>query len=126
MSLRGQLQERFRAAIRSAAAEGGIDLDEAEVPAMVALVREAADEKFGDYSATMAMPLAKRAKKPPREVAAAIIRRLDVSDLCDAVGEPVGPGFINLRISDDVLARKVALAAAGGRIGVEPVAAASG
>jgi arginyl-tRNA synthetase len=122
MSLRAELQERFREAISAVAAEGGIDLDGGEVPAMVALVREAADAKFGDYSATMAMPLAKRAKKPPREVASAIIRRLDVADLCEAVGEPVGPGFINLRIRDDVLARQVALAAAGGRVGVEPVA----
>ena len=122
MSLRGRFQERFDRAVRSLAAEGGIDLPEESIPGLVSLVRETAEAKFGDYSATMAMPLAKQARKPPREVAAGIVRHLDVADLCEPVGEPVGPGFINLRLRDDALAELVAAAAADERLGVTAVA----
>ena len=121
MSLRGRFQERFDRAVRSLAAEGRIDLPEESIPGLVSLVRETAEAKFGDYSATMAMPLAKQARKPPREVAAGIIRHLDVADLCEPVGEPVGPGFINLRLRDDSLAALVARAAADERLGVAAV-----
>ena len=40
------------------------------------------------------MPLGKRLGRPPREVAAEIVGRLDVADLCQPP-EIAGPGFIN-------------------------------
>ena len=54
------------------------------------------------------MGLAKRLKIKPREVAQAIVAKLDVSRLCDPP-EIAGPGFINLRLAAR-LARR-----AGGR-----------
>jgi arginyl-tRNA synthetase len=112
----------FAAALERLAADGVVALDPAELPALVEQVRETADPKHGDYSGTMAMGLAKRAGKKPRDVAVAIIERLDVGDVFEKPAEPVGPGFINLKVRDDALARAVAAACGDERLGVAPVA----
>lgn len=70
-----------------------------------------------DYQANVAMALGKRLGRPPREVAQAIIDRLEVEDLCARV-EIAGPGFINLHLRDDYLARELADTAAGDRLGL--------
>ena len=80
MSILPDLKARFHAALA-----GMVD-DPAE---MVELVRRSQDPKFGDYQANMAMPLAKRLGRPPRQIAAEIVARLDVSDLC---ARPKSPG----------------------------------
>ena len=49
---------------------------------------------FADFQSNAALPLAKRAGRPPREVAAEIAARLDVADV-SATPEISGPGFIN-------------------------------
>ena len=51
--------------------------------------------QFADVQVNAALALAKRAKRNPREVAAAIVENLDLSAECSAV-EISGPGFINL------------------------------
>ncbi|MFM8579697.1 MAG: arginine--tRNA ligase [Planctomycetaceae bacterium] len=121
MNVRGELQSRVAVALRSLIADGAFPIDPEEIPALVSLVREAADPKFGDYSATLAMPLAKRLSRPPREVAGAILGRLELGDLCEPPHGPVGPGFINLRLRDDVIAQAVAAAATDDRLGVPTV-----
>jgi len=60
-------------------------------------VSQAADTRYGDYQANAAMALARKERKNPREVAAAIIAHLDVSDI-SAPAEVAGAGFINFRI----------------------------
>lgn len=70
-----------------------------------------------DYQANVAMALGKRLGRPPREVAQAVIDRLEVEDLCARV-EIAGPGFINLHLRDDYLARELADTAAGDRLGL--------
>jgi len=112
----------FAAALERLAADGVVALGPDDLPGLLEQVREAADAKFGDYSGTMAMALAKRAGKKPRDVALAIIERLDVGDVFEKPAEPVGPGFINLKVRDDALARAVAAAAGDERLGVAPVA----
>ncbi len=112
MSILPVLKERFHAALT-----GMVD-DPAE---MVELVRRSQDPKFGDYQANMAMPLAKRLGRPPREIAAEIVARLDVADLC-APPEIAGPGFINLRVRDDWLIERLSAAVDDPRLGVAPVA----
>jgi arginyl-tRNA synthetase len=73
----------------------------------------------------MAMALAKRAGRKPRDVAVEIIGRLPgipgFADLFELPGEPVGPGFINVRVRDDALAAAVILAVRDERLGVPPV-----
>lgn len=54
----------------------------------------------GDYACNLAMPLAKVLKRPPREVAAALIAALPPSALVARV-EIAGPGFINVFVHDD-------------------------
>ncbi|MFZ1933995.1 MAG: arginine--tRNA ligase [Thermoguttaceae bacterium] len=112
MSILPDLKARFHAALA-----GMVD-DPAE---MVELVRRSQDPKFGDYQANMAMPLAKRLGRPPRQIAAEIVARLDVSDLC-APPEIAGPGFINLRIHERWLIERLTAALGDPRLGVAPVA----
>lgn len=84
------------------------------------LVVPAQDPRFGDYQANVAMPLAKRLGRPPREVAQQIVRDLQVADLCDPP-EVAGPGFINLRLRDDWLAAQLQQVSTDQRLGVSAV-----
>jgi arginyl-tRNA synthetase len=62
------------------------------------------DEQFGDYATNVALQLAKRVGKNPREIGEALAEKLR-SDLGEKVSEVsiAGPGFINLRLSDVAL-----------------------
>lgn len=86
----------------------------------VEMLKPTTDTKFGDFQANCAMPLAKQNKKPPRDMAQAIIDKLDVADLCDPP-EIAGPGFINLRVKTDYLALETAKLCRDDRLGVVPV-----
>ncbi|MBI1372767.1 MAG: arginine--tRNA ligase [Phycisphaera sp.] len=107
------LAQRFAAAIAAAFGDEHADTDP--------LIRPAQNPKFGDYQANVAMSLAKRVGKNPREVAAAIIDRLDVAELCETP-DVAGPGFINLKLRTDYLQRLAADLAADPRLGVAAVA----
>ena len=67
-----------------------------------AIVKPAADPKFGDYQANGVMALAKNLKTNPRELAAQVADNLDVSDICEKI-EIAGPGFINLTLKTEYL-----------------------
>lgn len=87
------------------------------------LVLPSQDAKFGDYQANCAMPLGKRLKQPPREVAAALVESLAGQDGFAAMCEPpeiAGPGFINLRLKDSWLVERLTTARGDERLGVEP------
>lgn len=64
-----------------------------------------------DWQADVALALAKKVGRPPRELAAAILEHLDVRDVCEKV-EVAGPGFLNLTLSEAFLAREVSAVAA--------------
>lgn len=68
------------------------------------LVRPAQNPQFGDFQSNVAMGLAKRVGKSPREVAQAIIASATLEDICEKP-EIAGPGFINLRLRADALPR---------------------
>lgn len=61
---------------------------------------------LADFQCNAAMSLGKRLGKPPREVASAILKHLDLSDLAEPVSAAsiAGPGFINVRLRGEVLA----------------------
>ncbi|NDC64100.1 MAG: arginine--tRNA ligase [Planctomycetia bacterium] len=126
VNFRGALRGMFGEAIGRLAADGIVAIPPGEMPALLEQVRETADAKFGDYSGTMAMGLAKRAGRKPREIAAEIAVRLveapGFSALFEPPGDPVGPGFINVRVRDDALAASVAAAVNDDRLGVATVA----
>ncbi|MBO1029934.1 arginine--tRNA ligase [Tessaracoccus sp. SD287] len=85
-SLPAQLTERVQAV-------AGIDPE----------MRPATKPQFGHFQSNVALRLAKTVGKPPREVAADLVERLDLDDVCEPL-EIAGPGFINFRIKASVLA----------------------
>jgi arginyl-tRNA synthetase len=87
---------------------------------LLSMIRPAQDARFGDFQANMAMPLAKMLSKPPRDVAAEIVSRLDVADLCEPA-EVAGPGFINLKVRTDRLANETSKLVHDERLGVAAV-----
>jgi arginyl-tRNA synthetase len=125
VNLRSALRQQFRHALERLAADGLTAIGPDEIDGLVEQVRETADAKFGDYSGTMAMSLAKKAGTKPRDMAAEITRRLEAApgygDLFEPPGDPVGPGFINVRVKDEALAAAVARAVADDRLGVAAV-----
>jgi len=66
-------------------------------------LRPATRPQFGHYQTNVALRLANEQGRPPREVAAELVSKIDLADLCEPL-EVAGPGFINLRIRADVLA----------------------
>ncbi len=75
-----------------------------DVTADVVLTRP--DPEFGDYATNVALQLAGKLGQNPREIAEAIAEKLkatgEFSDVTVA-----GPGFINVRVSQDVLAKEL-------------------
>jgi arginyl-tRNA synthetase len=78
--------------------------------------------QHADYQADLALALAKRAKKNPRDVATAIAAQLAPDDVIAKV-EVSGPGFLNLTLRADHLSALLARMGADARLGVAPVAA---
>ena len=60
------------------------------------------DPKFGDFATNVALQLAKPLGKNPREIAEILAGELRKTDDFTEVNV-AGPGFINLRLSDDAL-----------------------
>ena len=87
LSLPSELSARVEAA-------AGIDAE----------LRPSTRPQFGHYQTNVALRLANTSGRPPREVAAELVGTIDAADLCEPL-EVAGPGFINLRIRSDVLAR---------------------
>ncbi len=93
----------------------------ADVEPYVAMVKPTADPKHGDYQANCAMSLAKALGKKPRDVAVEIANRLELGDMLEQP-EVAGPGFINLRLRSDWLARHLQAIARDDRLGVATAA----
>ena len=85
-------------------------LPEADTTAV--LVRPCPDPKFGDYQSNALMALAKVRKLNPRQLATAVLAKLDVSEICEKV-EIAGAGFLNFRIKSSMLAQTLVAAARG-------------
>ncbi len=110
MSILPDLKERFRGAL------AGLVDDPTE---LLESIRRSQEPKFGDYQANLAMPLGKRLRRPPRDVAAEVVGRLTLDDLCETP-EIAGPGFINLRLKDAWLIDRLTAAVSDPRLGVAP------
>ncbi len=115
MNILQELQSRFRVALADLAG------DPVELARLVDMVRPAQDAAFGDYQANCAMPLGKRLGRNPRDVAADLISRVRVDDLCQPP-EIAGPGFINLRLQDAWIAGQLQNSLSDERLGVAPAA----
>ena len=103
MSLEAQLRERLAVAFGAVA---GTSVDP--------VVRRS---QRADFQADGALQLARQIGRAPREIAAEVIERAELGDLCSQV-EIAGPGFINLTVREDALGRLVAAMAGSDRLGV--------
>src|SRR3954470_23638310 len=88
LALRDRLQNATRAALGAEAADAD--------PAIHL-------SQHADYQADLALALARKLKKNPREVASAVAAKLGTDDVLAKV-EVSGPGFLNLTLRDDYLA----------------------
>ncbi|MFF4237884.1 arginine--tRNA ligase [Actinomadura geliboluensis] len=73
--------------------------------------------QFADLQANVALPLAKKLGRKPRDVADEIVKNLDTADVVANV-EVSGPGFINLTLSDGWIAAEAQRALEDERLGV--------
>ncbi|MEX0876029.1 MAG: arginine--tRNA ligase [Phycisphaerales bacterium] len=92
------LDGRFRDAISAALP----DLPRDQIQTHITPSRQ---PKFGDFQSNCAMPLAKGLGQPPRELAAEIIARLDLTGIAEPADESsiAGPGFINITLLPSAL-----------------------
>ena len=97
-----QIELRLQSAVRAV-------LPDADVSAI--LVRPC-DPKFGDYQSNALMSLARTRKLNPRQLAADVLAKLDVSEVCDQV-EIAGAGFLNFRLNNSALTQTLEAAARG-------------
>ena len=111
MSILETLKSRFEVALAPMADD---------IQPLLAMIRPSQDPKFGDFQANCAMPMARKAGKAPRDVAAELIAAVDVSDLCEEP-EVAGPGFINLRLKDEWIADRINAIRGDDRLGILPV-----
>src|SRR5436853_6522669 len=82
------------------------------------LLERPRDPSFGDWATNLAMTLAKPLGRKPRELAQAIVERLDYARAGISSAEIAGPGFINFRVSTGVFSEGLrALIAASDRYG---------
>lgn len=88
------MEKAFQAAIA--------ELYDVDIP--VQLTRP--DSEFGDYASNIALQLAGRLQRPPREVAEEIAGRLRESGSFSEVSV-AGPGFINVRVAGTALASQL-------------------
>jgi arginyl-tRNA synthetase len=79
----------------------------AGAPAPDAMIAASKSPQLGDYQSNAAMPLGKAMGVSPRDAAKAIVAKLDLADLAEPVSEAsiAGPGFINIRLRGEALAR---------------------
>jgi len=80
-------------------------------------VSEATKPEFGDYQFNGAMALSKKLGKNPRDIATEIMNNLDFSGILSKA-EIAGPGFINLWLNSEYLAKACTKALADERLGV--------
>ncbi|MFB4296410.1 arginine--tRNA ligase [Actinomadura sp. NTSP31] len=73
--------------------------------------------QFADLQANVALPLAKKLGRKPRDVADEIVKNLDVAGVVSDV-QVSGPGFINLTLSDAWIAGQAQRALEDDRLGV--------
>jgi arginyl-tRNA synthetase len=78
-------------AVEAASSDLGLDRDSLPEPELI----RPKQKEHGDWSTNVALVLAPRAARPPREVAEAIVARVHTDDVVQKV-EVAGPGFINL------------------------------
>ena len=95
------VEEHLRSLIAEALAAAAADLGLSGDPPEVELTRPRQKE-HGDFATNVALVVASKVGRPPREVAEVIVRHLPSSPLIRSA-EVAGPGFINIRLTTESL-----------------------
>ena len=111
MTILQLINQRVQAALAAAGA-----------PDAPAVIQPASKPEFGDYQANGVMGAAKALKTNPRELAQKVVAALDLQGIADKV-EIAGPGFINIHLAPEYLARRSETALQDDKLGICPVAA---
>jgi arginyl-tRNA synthetase len=90
-------QETIRSALAKVLAELGAE----DAPIQLERPR---DSTHGDLSSNVAMVLAKKLGRPPRQIAEEIVARLDLGAAGVSAVEVAGPGFLNFRLTSGAVA----------------------
>ena len=92
----------------------------AGVPDAQPLLQPASRPEFGDFQANGVMAAAKQRKMNPRELAQQVIDKLDLAGIASKI-EIAGPGFINITLAPDFLAKRLDTVLDDARLGVRSV-----
>ncbi|WPC74900.1 arginine--tRNA ligase [Vibrio porteresiae] len=112
MNIQALINDKVSQALEAAGAPAGSP----------AAVRQSAKPQFGDYQANGVMGVAKQLGTNPREFAQKVLDVLDLEGIASKT-EIAGPGFINIFLSDEFLAKSAESALADARLGVAKEAA---
>lgn len=95
--------EAIRAALVAAARDLGADDGTVDV-----VLERPRDPAFGDWTTNLAMTLARSLRRKPREIADALVSRLDLAGAGVRAVEVAGAGFLNFRLDPAFVARGIA------------------
>lgn len=99
MNIVEQIQQQVKDALHDAIVKA--ELIEGDLPDII--LETPRQKENGDYATNIAMRLTKLAKMPPRNVAEAIIEKLDKDAASIEKIDVAGPGFINITLKKDYL-----------------------
>ncbi len=108
MTIRDLLNLRLRAAMTA------VGIDTSFGPHLAKSSRP----EFGDFQANGMLAAAKAAKTNPRELAQAVVDKLELTDIATTI-EIAGPGFINIHLANDFLGKALIDLSAGKQLGIE-------
>lgn len=108
MNLHTVLLARFKAALVAIGAPE-------DAPAPLA---KSTRPEFGEYQFNGAMALAKMLKQKPRDIAEKIVAAVDLQGIADKL-EIAGPGFINVHLNAEFMAKQLEIAQQDPRLGIE-------
>jgi len=104
------IEQRLQQAVKAV-------LPDADVASV--LVRPCPDTRFGDYQTNALMALAKARAMNPRQLASAVVSKLEVGDCCEKV-EVAGAGFLNFHLKPAALTQTLESAARGEQLFFAP------
>ncbi|QXO18148.1 MULTISPECIES: arginine--tRNA ligase [Vibrio] len=107
MNIQALINDKVSQALEAAGAPAGSP----------AAVRQSAKPQFGDYQANGVMGVAKKLGTNPREFAQKVLDVLELDGIASKT-EIAGPGFINIFLSEEFLAKQADVALADERLGV--------
>lgn len=110
MNIQSLLSDKVRQALIAAGASTECE----------AQIRQSAKAQFGDYQANGVMSVAKQLGMPPRQLAEKVVQLLDLGEIANKV-EIAGPGFINIFLNSQWLARHVDQVLEAPKLGVATV-----